>query len=511
MAEEVAVIALLPKPDGGRRPIGLFPAVIRVWMRARSAILRDWERKNDHPSLCGSAGKAATRATWLSAWEAESARAREGLYAQALLDLAKAFETVPHAELWRQAEERGYPLRILRLALAAYRAPRVIGADGVYSRLVRASRGITAGSGTATAELRVLVLGLLDILRIQCPNITAAVYVDDVNLEASDRPEAAEPTCHAPRPQQQRRQQQQCRSSQRHPTQTAAEKKLLTAARLATEVAEAVNVTVRYFEVQLGMEVSAPKSKIASSMPSIATLAQSLVKKRKATALNTRKGETAKMLGVATNGGATRVVKTLRKQAQNVKDRIWRYRMLGQKGFCKRSLARATIMPAAGYGLETQGISDSALQALRRTALLAVGTDTQGGNLDAEWLACGGAREMLDPAFYAHTAPIMFMATAWWEGWRSADQLRASFRMAVEKLDSPRMCRQSTWSRVNGPATADFMTAARLGWHFTAANEIITDDGRSLQLRKTHPRPSAELWSSLSAAGASPTAWRTSI
>ena len=31
----LVLIVLLPKPDGGLRPIGLFPTFIRVWMRAR--------------------------------------------------------------------------------------------------------------------------------------------------------------------------------------------------------------------------------------------------------------------------------------------------------------------------------------------------------------------------------------------------------------------------------------------------------------------------------------------
>ena len=48
---QLVVIALIPKSDGGRRPIGLFPATIRVWMRARSAALRHWEAENDHCSF----------------------------------------------------------------------------------------------------------------------------------------------------------------------------------------------------------------------------------------------------------------------------------------------------------------------------------------------------------------------------------------------------------------------------------------------------------------------------
>ena len=37
------LIVLLPKSDGGLRPIGLFLTLIRVWMRARSEAARGWE------------------------------------------------------------------------------------------------------------------------------------------------------------------------------------------------------------------------------------------------------------------------------------------------------------------------------------------------------------------------------------------------------------------------------------------------------------------------------------
>ena len=126
---------------------------------------------------------AATRAAWLSAWEAETANTSGGVYGQSLLDFVKAFEMVSHDRLWDAAKRRQYPLAVLRLALAAYRMPRSISCDGVYSRLIEATRGITAGSGTATAELRNLVLDLLDILAEAFPEVVPAVYVDDVNLE----------------------------------------------------------------------------------------------------------------------------------------------------------------------------------------------------------------------------------------------------------------------------------------------------------------------------------------
>ena len=172
--------------------MGLFPAVVRIWMRIRAPALRQWDADNARDCLYGSAGMAATRAAWLSAWEAENAGKGEGAYAQALMDLVKAFESVPHDHLWKAAERRGYPMAVLRLALAAYAMPRSISSDGAYSRLVRAARGITAGSGTATAELRALILDLIDILSAEFPQIIPAIYVDDVNLEQQYVPAKAQ-------------------------------------------------------------------------------------------------------------------------------------------------------------------------------------------------------------------------------------------------------------------------------------------------------------------------------
>ena len=102
------------------------------------------------------------QAAWHASYQAEQAKYDDEEYAQSLLDLVKAFETVDHELVVLAAKEHGYNPWILRLSLAAYRAPRRIGIDGVFSRLVVAGRGITAGSGFATTELRVLLLSLVD-------------------------------------------------------------------------------------------------------------------------------------------------------------------------------------------------------------------------------------------------------------------------------------------------------------------------------------------------------------
>ena len=92
------------------------------------------------------------------------------------------------------------------------------------------------------------------------------------------------------------------------------------------------------------------------------------------------------MLGVATSGGALRVMEMHDKRTAAVKKRLWRFRQMGKRGFCRTALARATVVPAACYGIEVTGASDSTLRRLRKVALEAVATGTQGGNLDAEMM-----------------------------------------------------------------------------------------------------------------------------
>ena len=56
---ELVIICLLPKPDGGFRPIGLLPVMPRIWMRARRNATREWERRNDRDYLYAGECKGA--------------------------------------------------------------------------------------------------------------------------------------------------------------------------------------------------------------------------------------------------------------------------------------------------------------------------------------------------------------------------------------------------------------------------------------------------------------------
>ena len=127
----------------------------------------------------------AQRAAWHASFAAEDAARSGEHFAQSLLDLVKAFEMIPHHHVAAAAKKHGYSLWLLRLSLASYRLPRAVGIEGIYSRVIVASRGITAGSGFATTELRVLLLDVIDNTYVLYPSIDLAVYVDDMTIYRS--------------------------------------------------------------------------------------------------------------------------------------------------------------------------------------------------------------------------------------------------------------------------------------------------------------------------------------
>ena len=105
---------------------------------------------------------------------------RTAHYAQALLDLVKAFDRIPLWLLVREAIALGYPLRVLRLSVAVYKLSRVIRIGGVVSHSVIALKGIRAGSGFATSEMRLIMLRAVDTAVRLFPRVNPTLFVDDL-------------------------------------------------------------------------------------------------------------------------------------------------------------------------------------------------------------------------------------------------------------------------------------------------------------------------------------------
>ena len=156
-------------------------------MRTRRNVAKKWEEENKRTWLYAGKGKGANVAAWTQAVAAERAAAlRPSVeYAQALLDLVKAFDRVPLRLLVDEADALGYPLTILRLSIATYKLERVIRIGNVVSKSVWAYRGITAGSGFATTEMRIIMLRVVDRACKLYPMVGPTLFVDDLAADAT--------------------------------------------------------------------------------------------------------------------------------------------------------------------------------------------------------------------------------------------------------------------------------------------------------------------------------------
>ena len=434
-ALRLVVIVLLPKPDGGRRPIGLFATLVRIWMRCRSYIARTWEAANELPCFFGGPGRGAQRAAWMVAFNAESAARQKMFYAQTLLDLVKAFERLPHHLIVAAARSLNYCLFTLRLSLAAYRLPRVLGADGAFSRMLIATRGITAGSGFATTELRILLHNVVVGTMRAWPMIRITLYVDDATLEVHH-------------------------SSMRVTQST---------------IAGATDCMVDMLQVGLGLECSAKKSGVVGSTPGIASRAAAASRTRMLTPWRN-----AKLLGTSSGGGRRRCVKHSKVRLKVFDKRASRIRRLRKSGVDTIQVVRAAGTPMLTYGVEVHGMSCTQLQIARRAIAKAVAAEAGGKCYELVLHVADGAKGTLDPAFDAHGLPIRMWAMALWEEWVPPQQmdeaLRHASRFALTGDGS------AIWSRVAGPAAAVAASASRIGWTFHSGHLLCTDQNYMFNL-----------------------------
>ena len=149
-----------------------------------------WEERQKRGYLYAGKGKGANVAAWKQAIAAEVAASlgNDVQYAQALLDLVKAFDRIPLWLLVREAAALGYPLKTLRLSISVYTLERVIRIGGVVSKTILAWRGITAGSIFATTEMRVILIRVMDAATKAFPRVNPVLFVDELAAEMMGPP-----------------------------------------------------------------------------------------------------------------------------------------------------------------------------------------------------------------------------------------------------------------------------------------------------------------------------------
>jgi hypothetical protein len=434
----ITVIVLLPKSDGGHRPIGLLPGPVRIWMRCRREVMLKWESQVCRPYLFAGKGKGADVAAWKQAARAEHAAIQKNTtaYAQALLDLVKAFERVQHYQLVRAARKLGYPMWILRLSIATYRMPRVVRIGQVVSYVQRATRGITAGSGFATTEMKLVMIPIVDEAVEQYKQVEPTLFVDDLSVEVVG------------------------------PFKS-----------LPSIIAGFVKVVAKGI-IESEMELSATKCICNASTDELGKEVQEALRP-----LDIRYQQRVKSLGVGLGGGRRRNVQVSWARLKAYASRIGKFQRLQRAGVSTAKLQRTGAGKAMTYGEGIMGVSDTMLNCQRSSAAAATAIQgtTGGQNVDCALMMADGSRKgTADPAYDARELPIGQWAAAVWHGWMP--RLALMNMVGAAKVTLVEAARP--WARVYGPAAAFVMTCARLEWKVTDAVNIVTDQGMILNLLK---------------------------
>ncbi len=467
----LVVTALLPKPAGGFRPIGVLPAVYRVWAKARRPESDKWERQHARPYLSAAKGNGPVDTMWrLNA--RQEAGAADGLQAAVVAeDLQAFFDTIDRGRLVEEARALGYPMPLLRAALAAYSMARVMTLQGRIAREMFPTTGVIAGCSLAMALTKVYYLRSLDTFVAQAPaGVTLDAHVDDLTLAATG-------------------------------TSTA----------VVDDLAEAHAALRQLVTDDLGCAFAAGKTAITASARSVAA------------ALTRRLGVgggvagTACLLGIDSTAGAPRSrLRVNSKKAARLRAALARRQRLSRlrKAVGVRAVRvfRAGVQPAATFDAAVWGLSDGEVLALRRLAASTMSPKAKGRSLTMLHLW----HHM--PTAAAEHAPALQYARIVWKAivdredatsrGSSAADLRRQFeaaRVAFQPLvdsikdargedgTTPSSVAKKAWAQARGPYAAAALTFARLGWSFVSAFEVRDDRGATMLLTRTSPAMLANL------------------
>ena len=163
-------VALIDKPGGGDRPIGLLRSFVRVWYRIRKKQLAEWERSHGSAAyFSATKGRSATDAVWRRATRCEIQASDKGSLASVLIDLRKCYDHIMWCSLAAESLAVGFPGVILRMSLAVYAFPRRLTRFGAVGRIINPNRFIIAGTTAATSELKLLLCKLLQRIEFNHP------------------------------------------------------------------------------------------------------------------------------------------------------------------------------------------------------------------------------------------------------------------------------------------------------------------------------------------------------
>ncbi len=469
----VVIAVLLPKPKGGYRSIGLAAAAYRLWAKIRREEADAWEQQHQRAYLAAGKGGGTVDVVWRLAAQHEAGFADGDVAATVTEDVQSFFEVIDRDILLREAKALGFPLPIIKAALAAYSSARLMSMSGRVCRELYPTVGVLAGCSLAMVFTRIYTIRALDGFTAEVPKaVKLDTYVDDFTLSAVGRPEA-----------------------------------------VAADLLHAHGLLRALVEDTLKCSFAAGKTAVTATTRLLAA------RIARGVGLQGGVSSASALLGIDGTAAAPRAV--LRRgssKAGRLRAALARRRRIGHVrsavGDKARKVFVAGVQPAAAYGTQIWGLDDGETRRLRRLAAAALrpGGRCRSLGMTLLWHDL--------PTATAEHAPIVQLSRAvwdavvlreramskgasisdirqWWESaCRQAEPLAQELRQRMmeaqlEGRDVPLSVTRKLWGRIRGPIGAAILTAARIGWKVDGAFRFIDHNQAEVLLTNTPPPPSS--------------------
>ena len=436
-----AIIHLIPKTDGGRRPIGVLPTVVRIWERVRKPIVQAWLRQHARQYDWASQGRSSEAAAWHQSVLDEAATADGLTSGTTFMDLAKAFESVSLEHVWRAGVKHSFPRRVLILLLEAFAFARRLSYQGAVSEAVNTLSAILAGGGFAQVALFLVLIDPLDDIQIQYSiGVTVCLYVDDIAVNVTGI----------------------------HPEVVAA------------VLAQCTSDLIATLENDLQMTVSR-RSQWANTGRGKTVAAVSTARLGRALSTSMRRmgilvARKAKHLGVMHGPGAR--TRATGQQVRWIKNAARRTRVARLGRRLGRHIFKTGLKPAALYGSSVTAMNLGTVRSMRKEAGRALGR-VQGRSLTARL-----AVNQCDPGWDAAKNPIMAWVN---EVWNAQVPVRTMQRAWMQGVITSRSTTRPH-SAAGGAAGSYLAAILAVGWKTPSFDSVVTLDGTVLSLSQVDPK-----------------------
>ena len=445
----LVLVPMIPRPDGAKRPVGLFNGLIRPlvgWLRSSAGAV--FSEASDRKFFFGVANRSIEQGVWTSGASAEMARAQGKDGGTAFADISKAYENISFQDLQEKAIDANFNVIILRFLIGLYRQGRVILHGEVASSICFPANGVIAGCNFADMMMRIVLLPILDRIVENWPRrtvaekvcLTAVGVVDDVQL-------------HVVGP---------CK---------------LAAATLAGAFAELAGGLVK-------ARLPLNKKKLAATGTS-----KSFLEELSAASplLKGAEAESTRNLGHDYGDGRMPGVEVKNARLRRVRKWLPKIRRLRKAGANTRRLVLGAVKPALQFGTSTSfprwryisaagSLAHSSLYQTPRGRVVTIGLA----------LAPGGPADPR-PALLAN--PLVALASACWESWLPRQQIWRTWSTASEQAKAQGIGTKHLRYKPEfaGPIASGLAAARRLGWQPSSPGKLLTKRHAEIDLCEVCP------------------------